>query len=111
MFQIDPSWFRIDAWIIVLIIVGIAAFIAVTIIWGIRAHRQHVLAGKEELIGRTAEVQTVMEPKGTVFIEGERWTAISETGRIEPGEEVIVTKVNGLKMWVAQKNTVKEVKR
>ena len=103
MFQIDPSWFRIDAWIIVLIIIGIAAFIAVTIIWGIRAHRQHVLAGKEELIGRTAEVQTAMEPKGTVFIEGERWTAISETGRIEPGEEVIVTKVDGLKMWVAHK--------
>ena len=103
MFQIDPSWFRIDAWIIVLIIIGIAAFIAVTIIWGIRAHRQHVLAGKEELIGRTAEVQTVMEPKGTVFIEGERWTAISKTGRIEPGEEVIVTKVDGLKMWVAHK--------
>jgi membrane-bound ClpP family serine protease len=45
-----------------------------------------------------------MEPKGTVFIEGERWTATSESGRIEPGEEVIVTKINGLKMWVARKN-------
>jgi len=110
LFQIDPSWFRIDMWIIVLIIIGIAVFIAVTVIWGIRAHRQHVLAGKEELIGRVAEAQTIMEPKGTVFIEGERWAAISETGRIEPGEEVIVTKVDGLKMWVAHK-TVKEVKR
>ncbi len=103
MFQLDPSWFRIDTWIIVLVVIGIIAFIVITIIWGIRAHRQHVLAGREELIGKTAEVLTVMEPKGTVFIEGERWTAISETGRIEPGEEVIVTKVNGLKMWVAKK--------
>ena len=103
MFQIDPSWFRIDMWIIVLIIVGIVAFLAITIIWGIRAHRHQALAGREELIGKTAEVLTVMEPKGTVFIQGERWTATLETGRIEPGEEVIVTKINGLKMWVAKK--------
>jgi len=90
-------------WIIVLIIVGIVAFLAITIIWGIRAHRQQVLAGREELIGKTAEVLSAMKPKGTVFIQGERWTATSETGRIEPGEEVIVTKINGLKMWVAKK--------
>jgi len=90
-------------WTIVLVIVGIVAFLAITIIWGIRAHRQQVLAGREELIGKTAEVLSVMEPKGTVFIQGERWTATSETGRIEPGEEVIVTKINGLKMWVAKK--------
>ncbi len=103
MFQIDPNWFRIDIWTIVLVIVGVVAFLAVSIIWGIRAHRHQVLAGREELIGRTAEVLITMEPKGTVFIEGERWTAISETGRMESGEEVTVTKINGLKMWVAKK--------
>ena len=96
MFQIDP-------WEIAVIIIGIVAFLAVAIIWGIRAHRHQASAGREELIGKTAEVLTVMEPKGTVFIEGERWTAISEDDRIEPGEEVIITKVNGLKMWVTKK--------
>ena len=99
MFQLGP----LDPWLIVIIAVGIAAFIAVAVIWGIRAHRHQALAGREELIGKTAEVLTVMEPKGTVFIEGEHWTATSETGRMEPGEEVIVTKVNGLKMWVSKK--------
>ena len=103
MFQIDLSWFQVDPWEIAIIIIGIVAFLAVAIIWGIRAHRHQALAGREELIGRTAEVLTVMEPKGTVFIEGERWTAISESDRIEPGEEVIITKVNGLKMWVTKK--------
>ena len=103
MFQIDPDWFRIDMWTIVLFIVVLVAFIAVAIIWGIRAHRHQAMAGREELIGRTAEVLTTMEPKGTVFIEGEHWTAISETGRMESGEEVIVTKINGLRMWVAKK--------
>jgi len=99
LFQLGP----LNPWLIAIIAIGVVAFLAIAIIWGIRAHHHQALAGKEELIGKTAEVLTVMEPKGTVFIQGERWTAMSETGQIEPGEEVIVTKINGLKMWVAKK--------
>ena len=80
-----------------------AVLITVTIIWGIRAHRQRIFAGREELIGKIAEVKTVMNPKGTVFIQGETWMAISEAGRINPGEEVIITKVDGLKLHVTKK--------
>jgi membrane-bound serine protease (ClpP class) len=90
-------------WLIAIISIVIAAFLAFATIWGIRAHRQQAFAGREELIGKTAEVKTVMKPKGTVFIEGERWAAISEKGRMEPGEEVIITKVDGLKLWVTKK--------
>ena len=60
-------------------------------------------AGREDLVGKTAEVKTVMDPKGTVFIQGERWTAISDTGNIEPEEEVVITKVEGLKLRVSKK--------
>ncbi len=99
--------FIIDLWlIIVLIIVGIicvGAFLVVTIIWGSRAHRLRVSAGREDLIGKTAEVKVPLEPKGTVFVEGERWSAVSESGRVEPGEEVIITKVDGLKLYVTKK--------
>ena len=63
MFQIAP-------WLIVIIIIGIAAFIAVTIIWGIRAHHHQVSAGREELVGKIAEVKIALEPKGVVFIQG-----------------------------------------
>lgn len=90
-------------WLIALVIVGIVGFLAVAIIWGIRAHFRQVSAGREELIGQTAEVRTVMEPKGTVFLQGELWTAISEEGRLEPGEEVVITKVDHLRLWVARK--------
>ena len=103
MFQIDLSWFQVDPWLVALVIIVTIA-LTVFVVWlSIRAHRHQALAGREELIGKTAEVLTVMEPKGTVFIQGERWTAISESDRIEPGEEVIITKVNGLKMWVTKK--------
>ncbi|MBC8429421.1 MAG: serine protease [Dehalococcoidia bacterium] len=96
MFQIDP-------WLIVIVAIGIAVFLAVAVIWGIRAHRHQVSAGREELVGKTAEVKIALEPKGVVFIEGERWTAVSEKGRVEPGEEVIITRVDGLKLYVTKK--------
>jgi len=103
LFEINPSWFQIDPWLNVIIVAGIVAFLAATIYYGIRAHRSHVLAGREELIGLTADVMTVMKPKGVVFIQGERWTAILDEGRAQPGEEVIITKVDGLRLWVTKK--------
>ena len=103
MFQIDLSWFRIDPELIAVVAICLAAFIAVTVIWGIRAHRYQVSAGREELVGKIAEVKIALEPKGIVFIQGERWAAISESGRVEPGEEVIITKVDSLKLYVTKK--------
>jgi len=95
--------FQIDPWLIAIVAIGIAVFLAVAVIWGIRAHRYQVSAGREELVGKTAEVKIALEPKGVVFIEGERWTAVSEKGRVEPGEEVIITRVDGLKLYVTKK--------
>jgi len=102
LFDIDPSWFHIDTWFIVLVVVALVAFIAIAIIWGIRAHRHQISAGREDLVGKTAEVKIALGPKGIVFIQGERWMAVSEKGRVEPGEEVIVTKVDGLKLYVTK---------
>ncbi len=102
MFQF-PQFFQIDPWLIVIAVIGVVVFLAFTIIYGIRAHRRQVSAGREDLIGKVAEVNTVIDPKGTVFIQGERWVAISDKGRVEPGEEVIITKVEGLKLWVTKK--------
>jgi membrane-bound ClpP family serine protease len=85
------------------VIILVVAFIAITVIWGIRAHRRQISAGKEELIGRTADVRVALDPKGTVFVEGEQWMAISESGRVESGEEVIITRVDSLKLYVTKK--------
>ncbi len=103
MFQIDLGEFQINPWLIVTLIVSGIAFIAVTVIWGIRAHRRRISAGWEDLVGRTAEVRIALEPRGMVFIEGEQWTAISGSGRVKPGEEVTISKVDGLKLYVTKK--------
>ena len=96
MFQVDP-------WSVAIVTIFLVAFIVFAIIFGIRAHRQKISVGKEELIGKTAEASTTINPKGIVFIDGERWTAISDKDRIEPGEEVTITKVEGLKLRVTKK--------
>ncbi len=103
MFQIDPSWFRVEWWLIAIVVIIIIAFFALVINRGIRAHRHQASVGREDLIGKTAEVKITLKPKGVVFVQGERWTAISETGRVEPEEEVIITKVDGLKLYVTKK--------
>jgi len=56
------------------------------------------------MIGKIAIAKTPLDPTGTVLTQGELWTAASEGGRVAPGEEVIITKVEELKLWVAKKS-------
>ncbi len=95
--------FRLDPWLTVIIAVIVVALVIFVVNRVIRAHRQQISAGREELVGKTAVVERALEPKGVVFVEGERWTAFSEKDRVEPEEEVIITKVDGLKLWVTKK--------
>jgi membrane-bound serine protease (ClpP class) len=92
-------------WLIIIIVVFVVVFLFIAIVWGIRAHRNKIAAGKEELVGRTASVEVALEPKGVVLVDGEHWTAIIDNGRAEPEEEVIVSKVEGLRLIVTRKNT------
>jgi len=94
-----------DAWLIVVVIICGAALLTFVVQRVVIAHRKQAEAGREELVGKTAEVETVLDPKGIVLIEGERWAAISEQGRVKVGDEVIVTKVDGLKLQVVKKET------
>jgi membrane-bound serine protease (ClpP class) len=92
-----------DAWLIAIIAILAAAFVIFVVQRVVLAHRRRAAAGREELVGRTAEVEVTLEPKGVVLVEGELWTAISEKGRLERGEEVIITRVDGLKLYVKKK--------
>jgi len=94
---------RVSPWLIATVTICIASFFAFAISRVIRVHRRQASTGREELIGKTAIVKVALEPQGTVFFKGERWTAISETGRIEPGEEVTITKVDSLTLYVTRK--------
>ena len=95
--------FRVDPWLIAIVTVIIAAAFAFVVNRAIRAHRKQASTGREELVGKRAVVKVALDPEGTVFYKGERWAAISDQGRLEPGEEVIITSVDGLTLHVIKK--------
>ena len=95
--------------IIVAIIFAIA-FIGFVIYAIIMGQRRKLTAGAETMVGKEAIAQTVINPKGTVLAEGELWTAQTKDDRIEPEEEVTITKVEGLKLWVEKRTEEKEGK-
>jgi membrane-bound ClpP family serine protease len=93
----------------IIVAIVLAVVVIALIIYAIvQGQRRKLSAGVEEMIGREAVVQTALDPKGNVLAEGELWTAIAEDSTIEPGEEVIITKVQGLKLWVTRKSREKE---
>jgi membrane-bound serine protease (ClpP class) len=103
LFPAGGPLFQIDPWLIAVVAILIAAFFAFVIQRVVRIYRRQATTGKEELVGKTAVVKVALEPEGMVLIKGERWTAISEKGKVRPGEEVIITRVDGLKLYVTKK--------
>jgi len=102
--------FQVDLWLIATVTIIIASLFAFVISRVITAHRRQARTGREELAGKTAVVKEALDPEGTIFFKGERWTAISEKGRVETGEEVIINKVDGLTLYVIKKQK-KEVNK
>lgn len=98
--------FEVDAKVIAVIATAVVFFTAIfvfVVFAIIRAHRSPITTGKEGMIGQVAVARTRLDPSGTVFVEGALWAATTEGDRIEPGEEVIITKVEGLKLKVVKK--------
>jgi membrane-bound serine protease (ClpP class) len=64
-----------------------------------RAHRRQPATGREGLVGQAGVARTRLNPDGLIFIRGEIWNATCGEG-VEPGEQVQVTSVAGLKLKV-----------
>jgi membrane-bound serine protease (ClpP class) len=103
LFPRGSPLFSIDPWLIATVVILVAAFFAFAIQRVVRTYRRQATTGREELLGKSAVVKVALNPEGTVLFKGERWTAVSEKGRVKPGEEVTITKVDGLKLYVTKK--------
>ncbi len=94
--------FVIDRWVIALVALTVTAFFAFVVASVVQAHRRPTTTGAEALVGKEAVARTALDPSGMVFVEGERWTAQSLSGRVEEGEVVIITEVVGMKLKVVK---------
>ena len=98
-FLLDP----VDPWLIAGVVAAVAGTFAFVMQRVIKAHRRQARTGREELIGKTAVIKVALEPEGTVFLKGERWHAVLDNGKMKPGEEVVITSVDGLILHVTKK--------
>jgi membrane-bound ClpP family serine protease len=95
------SWWTTG--IVIFIIIG---FIAIVISLIVRTYSRKTATGRENLKGQDAVVVETLNPNGVVSVEGELWKAVSNSGLIESGQEVIISEVKGLILSV--KNKTKE---
>jgi len=95
---------QFDKSLIVYVAIFLAAFMAFLVWAVVRGQKRKVTTGKEGMIGQVAEVRTALKPRGMVMVEGELWKAELDEGQAHAGEEVIVQKVDNLKLIVTKKN-------
>ena len=96
---------RVNPVVITIVVLAIAGFFGFVVERAVKIHRKQATTGKEELIGHLAITRTSLNPVGQVFLDGERWTAISESGEIQPNETVVITRVEGLKLYVKKQES------
>jgi membrane-bound serine protease (ClpP class) len=65
-----------------------------------QARRLKPATGAQALVGSIAVARTDLSPQGYVFVDGERWDAVSDSGPLHAGDRLQITAVDGLKLKV-----------
>ena len=102
LFKGGSPLYQINWWLIAIVIIILGGFVAFAATRVLSTYRRQATTGKEDLIGKTAVVKEKLDPEGMVLFQGELWAARSESGIIESGDEVHITKIDGLKLIVSK---------
>ena len=98
---VDPPW----RWVIIGALLMIDVFqIAVWLKW----RKRKSITGIESMVGAPGRAVTTLDPDGQVKVWGQLWSARSSE-RVEVGDDVTVTAVDGLKLEVAPGNVAPPV--
>jgi membrane-bound serine protease (ClpP class) len=101
----NPPEFQVSKWLIYSLAAGIGAFFLFVVTSIIRVRRMPAVV-TTTLVGRQAVARSPLDPTGMVFLDGEYWSATAEEGRVEPGEQVVVTGMHGLRLTVSKQKGV-----
>ncbi len=87
-------------WALILpVALGTALFVFFVVGMALRARRQRIATGREEMIGATGEVLEDMQHEGWAHIHGETWRVVSKQP-LARGTQVRVTAMDGLTLQV-----------
>jgi membrane-bound serine protease (ClpP class) len=94
--QFGPEW-----WVVVLVVIGIAAFYMVALTTVARARFSTRTIGRDHLVGKRGVAETDMDPQGVVEVDGARWRARSHRAAgVAAGDAVEVVGVAGIMLEV-----------
>jgi len=96
----NPPEFQVNRWLVISMAAAAGAFFLFVVTSIIRIRRQPAVTGINTLIGRRAVARSPLDPDGMVFVDGEYWSATVEDGKVEEGEELVITAIEGLKLMV-----------
>jgi membrane-bound serine protease (ClpP class) len=103
LFSESEASMQFDKSLIIFVAVFLAGFVAFLVWAAVKGQKRKVTTGREGMIGQVAEVKIALKPTGMVLVEGELWKAEMDEGQAQPGEEVIIQKVDNLKLSVTKK--------
>ncbi len=98
LFNIYVPW-----WILVILVaieLGVSCF---TYIMGRRALSKKITYGPEAIIGSEGIVASALNPTGYIKVRGELWKASCQS-ELKVGDEVVVIKMEGMKLTVVPKS-------
>ncbi len=92
--------FQVNRWLLYSVAIVFAAFFIVVGGALLRSRRGSATIGIESLVGKVGVARTVLDPGGTVLLDGAGWNAHTSGDDIEEGESVVVTAIDGLTVTV-----------
>ena len=106
---IETPSFRVSLWMISAVSAILFSILVLFFRTVLQARRTHYPGAIEGLVGATGTTATTLEPRGSVQVASELWSAVSDSGEpIPEGEEVIVTEVEGLTLKVFRATEVEK---
>jgi len=96
----NDAEFRVSEELIIAVAIGLGALVMFVFVNVMRIRTMPAKVGMSTFVGRTVVARSALAPEGFVMMDGEIWTAEAEEGEIEPGDNVIITQIKGLRLKV-----------
>ena len=103
--QNNPPGFQVSPWLIWGLAATLGTLVLFVFVNIVRIRHMPARVGVESVVGRSVVARSALDPSGFVFMDGEYWTAEAEGGNISPGERVVITEINGLRLKVRKERT------
>jgi len=98
--EYQAPFLRISLILILTIAALTAGFFMFAVGAGVRAQSRNVRTGREGLIDAIGVARSDLAPSGTVFVQGELWSAETAGGIIAAGQPIRVEQMHGLRLKV-----------